>query len=115
MPFKLTLLSRIKTTQQCQPTSPRASRLLRSVIRGSYFRLPEPAGRTFAELDLLFERGVSARKFASTQVDVFDAVTVQETVEGTGTMRAYEQRRSSLLQGEETALPPRSLPREAFS
>ncbi len=81
----------------------------------TYFRLPEPAGRTFAELDLLFERGVSARKFASTQVDVFDAVTVQETVEGTGTMRAYEQRRSSLLQGEETALPPRSLPREAFS
>ncbi|KAK5467583.1 hypothetical protein LTS15_000556 [Exophiala xenobiotica] len=81
----------------------------------TYFRLPEPAGRTFAELDLLFERGVSARKFASTQVDVFDAVTVHETVEGTGTMKAYEQRRASLLQGEETALPPRSVPREAFS
>jgi SP family general alpha glucoside:H+ symporter-like MFS transporter len=81
----------------------------------TYFRLPEPAGRTFAELDMLFERGVSARKFASTQVDVFDAVTVHETVEGTGTMKAYEQRRASLLQGEETALPPRSVPREAFS
>ncbi|KAG9230496.1 sugar porter family MFS transporter [Amylocarpus encephaloides] len=38
----------------------------------TYFRLPEPAGRTFAELDLLFERGVSARKFATTNVDVFD-------------------------------------------
>lgn len=38
----------------------------------TYFRIPEPAGRTFAELDLLFERGVSARKFASTHVDVFD-------------------------------------------
>ncbi|KAI1438432.1 putative MFS alpha-glucoside transporter [Xylaria sp. CBS 124048] len=37
----------------------------------TYFRVPEPAGRTFAELDLLFERGVSARKFASTTVDVF--------------------------------------------
>lgn len=37
----------------------------------SYFRLPEPQGRSFAELDVLFERGVSARKFASTQVDVF--------------------------------------------
>jgi MFS transporter, SP family, general alpha glucoside:H+ symporter len=34
--------------------------------------VPEPAGRSFAELDLLFERGVSARKFASTKVDVFD-------------------------------------------
>ena len=28
--------------------------------------------RTFAELDLLFERGVSARKFATTKVDVFE-------------------------------------------
>ncbi|KAF3480647.1 MFS alpha-glucoside transporter [Arthroderma uncinatum] len=37
----------------------------------TYFRLPEPQGRSFAELDVLFERGTSARKFASTQVDVF--------------------------------------------
>ncbi|CAI7567198.1 unnamed protein product [Penicillium glandicola] len=42
----------------------------------TYFRVPEPRGRSFAELDLLFERGVSARKFATTQVDVFD-----ETIE----------------------------------
>ncbi|TVY13978.1 Maltose permease MAL61 [Lachnellula arida] len=38
----------------------------------TYFRVPEPQGRSFAELDLLFERGVSARKFASTSVDVFE-------------------------------------------
>ncbi|RWA07224.1 hypothetical protein EKO27_g7891 [Xylaria grammica] len=37
----------------------------------TYFRVPEPAGRTFAELDMLFEKGISARKFASTKVDVF--------------------------------------------
>lgn len=43
----------------------------------TYFRVPEPRGRSFAELDLLFERGVSARKFATTEVDVFD-----ETIEG---------------------------------
>ncbi|KAL2834425.1 general substrate transporter [Aspergillus cavernicola] len=43
----------------------------------TYFRVPEPSGRTFAELDVLFERGISARNFASTQVDVFD-----ETLEG---------------------------------
>ncbi|CAK7224684.1 hypothetical protein SCUCBS95973_005601 [Sporothrix curviconia] len=37
----------------------------------TYFRVPEPTGRSFAELDVLFEQGVSARKFASTEVDVF--------------------------------------------
>ncbi|EEP75381.1 hypothetical protein UREG_00227 [Uncinocarpus reesii 1704] len=43
----------------------------------TYFRVPEPQGRSFAELDLLFERKVSARKFATTHVDVFE-----EEVEG---------------------------------
>ncbi|KAM0347353.1 hypothetical protein ACHAPU_004873 [Fusarium lateritium] len=37
----------------------------------TYFRLPEPNGRTFAELGVLFEKRVSARKFATTKVDVF--------------------------------------------
>lgn len=37
----------------------------------TYFRVPEPTGRSFAELDILFETGVSARKFKTTQVDVF--------------------------------------------
>jgi SP family general alpha glucoside:H+ symporter-like MFS transporter len=37
----------------------------------AYFRLPEPKGRTYAELDLLFEQKVSARKFKSTAVDPF--------------------------------------------
>jgi SP family general alpha glucoside:H+ symporter-like MFS transporter len=45
----------------------------------TYFRIPEPRGRTFAELDLLFERKVSARKFAKTAVDVFEE-TVDEGV-----------------------------------
>lgn len=34
--------------------------------------MPEPSGRSFAELDLLFQKGVSAREFATTQVDVFE-------------------------------------------
>jgi SP family general alpha glucoside:H+ symporter-like MFS transporter len=38
----------------------------------TYFRMPEPRGRTFAELDLLFERKVRARDFARAEVDVFD-------------------------------------------
>lgn len=45
----------------------------------TYFRVPEPRGRTFAEMDLLFERRVSARKFASTEVDVFGE-TLDESV-----------------------------------
>lgn len=38
----------------------------------TFFRLPEPKGRTYAELDILFEQRVSARKFASTVVDRLD-------------------------------------------
>ncbi|GKT59928.1 alpha-glucosides permease MPH2/3 [Colletotrichum tofieldiae] len=36
-----------------------------------YFRVPEPKGRTYAELDLLFEHRVSARKFAGTKIDPY--------------------------------------------
>ncbi|KAK1922404.1 putative MFS alpha-glucoside transporter [Papiliotrema laurentii] len=38
-----------------------------------YFRLPEPTGKSFAEIDLLFERKVPARQFKKTQVSVFDS------------------------------------------
>ncbi|KAJ5094301.1 sugar transporter [Penicillium angulare] len=40
----------------------------------TYFRLPEPKGRTFAELDILFEQRVSARKFSSTVVHPFESL-----------------------------------------
>ncbi|KAI8957351.1 sugar transporter [Daldinia sp. FL1419] len=36
-----------------------------------FFRLPEPKGRTYAELDLLFEHKIPARKFAETRIDPF--------------------------------------------
>ncbi|OQV09830.1 hypothetical protein CLAIMM_13912 [Cladophialophora immunda] len=36
----------------------------------SYFVIPESKNRTVAELDLLFERKISARKFASTQISI---------------------------------------------
>ncbi|KAL8277833.1 hypothetical protein RQP46_009816 [Phenoliferia psychrophenolica] len=48
----------------------------------TYFRIPEPTGRSFAELDLLFERGVSARNFAKTNVDVFYGVEKEEGIKG---------------------------------
>ena len=38
----------------------------------TFFRLPEPKGRTYAELDALFERGVPARKFKAAKVDIFN-------------------------------------------
>jgi MFS transporter, SP family, general alpha glucoside:H+ symporter len=46
----------------------------------TYFRIPEPKGRTFAELDLLFERKVSARQFHKTHVDVFDESVDENTI-----------------------------------
>ncbi|KAK3373180.1 general substrate transporter [Lasiosphaeria ovina] len=56
----------------------------------TYFRVPEPSGRSFAEIDLLFERGVSARKFAETEVDVFSETVDSDIVDN------YHRRRSSL-------------------
>ncbi|KAM3506321.1 hypothetical protein MY10362_002432 [Beauveria mimosiformis] len=38
-------------------------------ILWTYLRLPEPKGRTFRELDVLFERRVSARNFSAAVVD----------------------------------------------
>ncbi|KAL2814239.1 general substrate transporter [Aspergillus cavernicola] len=43
-----------------------------------FFRLPEPRGRSYAELDVLFANKVSARKFASTRVDIFRSTVVTE-------------------------------------
>ncbi|KAK5077351.1 hypothetical protein LTR64_005168 [Lithohypha guttulata] len=44
-----------------------------------YYRLPEPSGRTFAEMDLLFERRIPARQFKHTDVNAFD-VALQHQV-----------------------------------
>lgn len=37
-----------------------------------FFRLPEMRGRSYRELDILFERRVSARKFATTKVEAWE-------------------------------------------
>ena len=56
----------------------------------TYFRVPEPRGRTFAELDLLFETKVSARQFAKTHVDVFEA-----EVDDTNVLESYREEASA--------------------
>jgi SP family general alpha glucoside:H+ symporter-like MFS transporter len=38
----------------------------------TWFRLPEPKGRTYGELDVLFETRVGARKFKTTKVEMFE-------------------------------------------
>lgn len=38
----------------------------------AFFRIPEPKGRTYAELDTLFKENVPARRFASTRVGLFN-------------------------------------------
>jgi SP family general alpha glucoside:H+ symporter-like MFS transporter len=43
-----------------------------------YFRLPEPKGRTYGELDLLFEQRISARKFATTKVDPYGHAVLEK-------------------------------------
>ena len=37
----------------------------------AYFRLPEPKDRTYEELDILFAKKISARKFSKTHVDAY--------------------------------------------
>lgn len=45
----------------------------------AFFRLPEPKGRSYAELDLLFEQKVSARKFKGAVVDPFRVPHIELT------------------------------------
>jgi SP family general alpha glucoside:H+ symporter-like MFS transporter len=57
----------------------------------TYFRVPEPSGRSFAELDLLFERGVSARKFKKTEVNVFAEIVDDDVLENYEKQKATER------------------------
>ncbi|WWC91664.1 uncharacterized protein L201_006610 [Kwoniella dendrophila CBS 6074] len=60
----------------------------------AYFRVPEPAGRTFAELDILFERKISARKFATTDVNAFD-ITLKHKIHGGKDGFAHDEEKKS--------------------
>lgn len=49
-----------------------------------FFRLPETRHRSFGEIELLFEKKISARKFSSTEVDQFATHGAGSTLERTG-------------------------------
>ncbi|KAK1829134.1 general substrate transporter [Podospora conica] len=62
-----------------------------------YFRIPEPTGRSFAELDMLFEKKVSARKFDKTEVNVFEE-KIDDSV-----LAHYESRTAAAQRGDKYA------------
>ena len=47
----------------------------------SYFRLPEPKGLSPAELDVLFERRISARKFSKFTADPYRSTNLETSRE----------------------------------
>ncbi|KAF4998382.1 hypothetical protein FDECE_11809 [Fusarium decemcellulare] len=61
----------------------------------TYFRLPEPKGRTYAELDILFERHVSARQFKTTIVERLDAGFDDVKKENHGSAEYIEKKEST--------------------
>ena len=46
-----------------------------------FFRLPEPSGRSFAEMDLLFERRTPARKFKTANINALDTALRHQIAE----------------------------------
>ena len=52
--------------------------------------MPEPKGRSYAEMDMLFEARVSARKFKETDVEDFGTAE-QESVGSTDEKERVEQ------------------------
>jgi SP family general alpha glucoside:H+ symporter-like MFS transporter len=56
----------------------------------TYFRLPEPKGKTYAELDVLFERKLGARKFKNAQVDPFRADILKVRKDGVAQVKSQQ-------------------------
>lgn len=59
-----------------------------------WFELPETKGRTFAELDVLFEQGVKARKFKTTEAEVFDVGHMIEKLGENGIRQVVEDQKA---------------------
>jgi len=57
----------------------------------SYFRLPEPKGLSAGEIDVLFERGVSARNFSKIKADPFRSTNLKVAVDSEETHNRAEK------------------------
>ena len=56
-----------------------------------YLRLPESKGRTYGELEILFEEKVPARKFSQTKVDGESQLSKPKLMTEFGVAAVYEQ------------------------
>ncbi|KAK4062797.1 uncharacterized protein Triagg1_9667 [Trichoderma aggressivum f. europaeum] len=61
----------------------------------TYFRLPEPKGLTFADIDVLFERRVPAHKFSKIAVDPYHSHGIATIEEEENVGDDYDKRKSS--------------------
>jgi len=59
----------------------------------TYFRLPEPKGLTYAELDVLFENKVSARKFRKVEVDPWRSDNLVIVPEDEGSSQEFNEKK----------------------
>ena len=68
----------------------------------TFFRLPEPKGKTYAELDVLFEQKVSARKFNKAKVDPFrgESVVVRSGSVVQATYDSEEEKKQTIIMNE---------------
>ncbi|OBT88648.1 hypothetical protein VE02_04026 [Pseudogymnoascus sp. 03VT05] len=70
----------------------------------AFFRIPEPRGRTYAEMDWLFAEGISARKFASTVVPRFgDEMEVGEAA--SSSVESYEKKGGGVVEADGGVMP----------
>jgi len=61
----------------------------------TYFRLPEPKGLTYADMDVLFENKVSARKFRKVEVDPYrsDNLVIVPEDEGSENQEVFNEKK----------------------
>nr|BBB86740.1 maltose permease [Ogataea thermomethanolica (nom. inval.)] len=62
-----------------------------------WFEFPETKGRTYAELDILFSKGVSARKFKTTEVETFNPEEMLKKMNNNDIMDVVEKDKTADL------------------
>jgi SP family general alpha glucoside:H+ symporter-like MFS transporter len=65
-----------------------------------YFMLPETRNRSYAELDVLFENKVSARRFHKTNVDSFSRHSTEARGDSAGDSASSDEKASAMRREE---------------